>query len=90
MRIKVYYNANLSQGKSASQAAHACMGLLAKYNVTYNTEDVCIALQLSTTKLKEKIDELANNDYDYYIQKDKGLTEVEPNTETAIAYVEIW
>lgn len=90
MKLKIYYNANLSKGKAASSTAHAAMGLLAKYNVTYNTGETCIALSLSAKKLKEKIEEISTGDYDYYIHKDKGLTEVEPNTATAVAYVEFW
>lgn len=90
MKLKVYYNANLSKGKAASSTAHSAMGLLAKYSVTYTTEDTCIALALSAKKLKEKIDEIKSGDYDYYVHKDKGLTEVEPNTATAVAYVEFW
>ena len=83
MRIKAIYRKNLkmSEGKVAAQIAHAVKNLPI---VTPKDCDI-IVLRVSD----KKFDELINGNYKYfYLQCDKGLTEVEPNTPTAFAWIE--
>ena len=80
MRIKAIYRKNLkmSVGKIASQIAHAVKNL----GTTPKDSDI-IVLSVSNKKFYELIKENRN----CYIQKDKGLSEVETGTETAAAWV---
>ena len=81
MRIKAIYRKNLKmpEGKVASQVAHAVKNL----GITPMDCDI-IVLKVSDKKFNELTDQ-----NDCYIQKDKGLTVVEPNTPTAAAWIEI-
>lgn len=81
MKIKAIYRKNLkmSEGKIASQIAHAVKNL----GPTPIDCDIAV-LKVSDKKFKE-----LTFMYDCYIQYDKGLTEVEPNTPTAAAWIEI-
>lgn len=80
MRIKAIYKKNLkmSEGKVAAQIAHAVKNL----GITPIDSDI-IVLRVSDKKFSE-----LTTLYDCYIQKDKGLTEVEGGTETAAAWIE--
>lgn len=79
MRIKAIYRKNLkmSEGKVAAQVAHAVKNL----GITPTDCDI-IVLKVSDNKFKELTEE-----NDCYIQVDKGLTELEPNTPTAAAWI---
>lgn len=93
MKIKVYYNGsiNMSKGKIASQVAHACMGLINETGAIYDPEsDAVVVLKLSRNKFNEMLDNIVNGDYDSYVQKDMGKTEVVAGEATAFAYVESW
>lgn len=68
----------MSEGKVAAQIAHAVKNL----GETPTDSDI-IVLKVSDKKFFELIEE--NN---CYIQRDKGLTEVETNTPTAAAWIE--
>jgi peptidyl-tRNA hydrolase len=80
MRIKSIYRKNLkmSEGKVAAQIAHAVKNL----GITPKDCDI-IVLKVSDKKFEEYLQKESG-----YIQYDKGLTEVEPNTPTAFAWIE--
>jgi peptidyl-tRNA hydrolase len=86
MDIKVLYRKNLkmSEGKIASQVAHAVKNL----GITPLDCNI-IVLKVSDKKFFETIEQIRNEYNFYYIQYDKGLTEVEPNTPTAVAWTKI-
>ena len=85
MTIKVLYRRNLkmSDGKLSAQVAHAVKNL----GSTPVDCDI-IVLKASDKKFYEKIKELVDFNNKYYIQVDKGLTEVEQGTATTVAWVE--
>ena len=80
MKIKAIYRKNLkmSDGKIAAQVAHAVKNL----GITPKDCNI-IVLKVSDKKFNEM-----TRDNDCYIQTDKGLTEVEANTQTAAAWIE--
>jgi len=82
MRIKAIYRKNLkmSEGKVASQIAHAVKNL----GETPKDCDI-VVLKVSDKKFNEMS---LNQMYDRYVQYDKGLTEVENGTPTACAWIE--
>lgn len=84
-RVKVIYRKNLkmSEGKVAAQVAHAVKNL-----GPVNTYCDIIVLKVSDKKFFEMIDE-NKIPFNISIQYDKGLTEVEPNTPTAAAWIEL-
>jgi len=69
----------MTEGKLAAQVAHAVKNL----GPTPKDCDI-IVLKVSDKKFNEITEEK-----DCYIQIDKGLTEVEPNTPTTAAWIEI-
>ena len=83
MKIKVIYRKNLkmSEGKVAAQVAHAVKNL----GITPKDCDI-IVLKVSDKKFDEYL--TSSKIGIIYIQYDKGLTEVEPNTPTAAAWIE--
>ena len=69
----------MSEGKMAAQIAHAVKNL----GETPRDCDI-IVLGVSDKKFEELTDA-----HDCYVQRDKGLTEVEAGTSTAAAWIEI-
>lgn len=70
----------MSEGKIASQIAHAVKNL----GETPADCDI-VVLGVSTSKFEDLISK-----NDCYIQRDKGLTEVEKGTATAAAWIETY
>lgn len=95
MRIKIYYRKNLklSPQKLASSCAHigsqlgyyhSCLG------EDYDPQDVTIVvLMASDTKFNEIKNEIQQyDDILSHLHVDKGLTQVEPDTEICFGYIE--
>ena len=80
MRIKAIYRKNLkmSEDKLAAQIAHAVKNL-------WDTPRDCDIVVLGVSD--KKFEELTEA-HVCYIQRDKGLTEVEAGTSTAAAWIE--
>lgn len=73
--ILVRKNLKMTAGKMAAQAVHAAIGLGGE------AAERVVVLQVTDKKFKEA---MAN--YDCYVVRDAGLTEVPYGTETALAY----
>lgn len=86
MRIKAIYRKNLkmSEGKIAAQVAHAVKNL-----ATTPFDIDIIVLKVSDKKFFELVEQNKDNGYAcFYLQRDKGLTEVKQGEETAAAWLE--
>ena len=88
MRIKVLYRKNLkmSPGKLAAQSVHAALGLAAWYPEALSPDHSVVVLEASDKKFEEAKQQVPKQ---AYIVRDKGLTEVPPDTETVMAILEI-
>jgi peptidyl-tRNA hydrolase len=85
MRIKAIYRKNLkmTEGKVAAQVTHAVKNL----GVTPKDCDI-IVLGVSDKKFIELRVEATIAGKHTYVQEDKGLTEVEVGTTTAVAWID--
>ena len=91
MKIKIYYlkNLKLSPQKLAAVCTHIGKELGKVCGDTDAWEDKVIILTASDKKFEEyKQYCLDNEDVLYHIHIDRGFTEVEPNTECAIGWIE--
>lgn len=102
--IKVYYRKNLkmSVGKVAAQVGHAVHYLayqlpdyysnnIGKQKVTKPEDTSIIVLGVTDKKFNEKIfalEKVLNKNAPYTVVQDLGKTEVEPGTETCVAWYE--
>ena len=80
MKLKILYRKNLkmSSGKIAAQCVHAAMG------IGHDDYDMSIVvLKVSDEKFREVRDNSR-----CFVVEDAGYTDVEPNTETCLAYYE--
>jgi peptidyl-tRNA hydrolase len=85
MKLKILYRKNLkmSVGKIAAQACHAAIG--------FNVDDPLISvvvLGCSDRQFQKTISSLDLKNESYYIVYDAGYTEVRPNTQTALCFME--
>lgn len=96
MKIKCLYRKNLklSDQKLAAQTGHV-VGNLLRLNDEYgfgkiNKDTTIIVLKASDKKFEEKRQELEQSDPPiiYYLQVDKGFTEIPEGTETVIGWIE--
>jgi len=87
----------MSEGKVAAQASHAVSRLRANTHmndegIQWNYLGTIVVLKVSDKKFFEKIEELEKKynaqGHFFAVQIDRGLTELEENTPTAIAYYE--
>lgn len=85
MVVLVRKNAKMSIGKTASQVAHAALGL---YALTHGTakpvewHERIVVLMVTDRKFREA----QSAHPEGFLVTDAGVTEVEPGTETAFAY----
>jgi peptidyl-tRNA hydrolase len=86
MKIKVLYRRNLKMtpGKLAAQTGHAVLGLQPVDSYT-----AIVVLAASDKKFFEKVEELKGTaEVKHNVVTDAGLTEVEPGTNTCLAFIE--
>lgn len=91
MKIKCYYNKNLkmSPEKLSAQVGHVLIQICDYYGVDYPYQNnTIIVLKASATKFNNLKKELSEEEFNIFVQKDLGLTEVESGTETVFGYVE--
>lgn len=82
LKVLIRKNLKMSANKAASQAVHAAIGLmLSDPRKQYSR---CVVLSVSDRKFAEKIKAAES----HWITRDAGRTEVEPGTETALAFWE--
>jgi len=83
-RIKVLYRKNLkmSPGKLAAQTGHAVLGLQPIVDTSI------VVLEASDKKFFEKIEQLESEGEKHHVVCDAGRTEVEPGTQTCVAFLE--
>jgi len=72
----------MTPGKLAAQTGHAVLGLQPVDSYT-----AIVVLAASDKKFFEKAEELKRNGIRYHVVTDAGLTEVEPGTNTCLAYI---
>jgi peptidyl-tRNA hydrolase len=82
MRIKIYYRKNLKMTpmKLAAQAVHAALGL----NLPPESASCSVVVLGASNAGFERV----KAEFDGYLVKDAGKTEVEPGTETCFAILE--
>lgn len=91
MRIKVLYRKNLkmSEGKLAAQVAHAVKNLqMTLPGASTPIDSDIIVLTASDKKFTETVEMLKHEGYEYFVQIDKGLTEIPTGTMTTVAWIE--
>lgn len=91
MRIKVLYRKNLkmTEGKLASQVAHAVKNLqMTLLGASTPLDSDIIVLTASDKKFTEMVEMLESEGYEYFVQIDKGLTEIPTGTMTTVAWIE--
>lgn len=83
-KIKVFYRRNLKMtpGKLAAQSCHAVLGLSPE-----DYGDTVVVLTASDAKFFELIDTLKQKGIKHHVVTDAGRTELEPGTQTCVAYV---
>jgi len=92
IKLLVRKNLKMSPGKIAAQCVHAALGL----NEMYENKSYCydvlgpelsvVVLEVSDAKFQEA--KLVSRAGPYYLVQDAGFTEVAPNTETVLAFLE--
>ena len=97
MKIKCLHRKNLklSPEKLAAQVGHV-VGNLVQQQITYSNpkavidkDTTIIVLKASNKKFEEKHDELvANKNFNWYLQRDAGYTEIPADTRTVIGWIE--
>lgn len=73
----------MTPGKLAAQTGHAVLGLQPVYNYA-----AIVVLEASDKKFFEKVEELKQNGIRHHVVTDAGFTEVEPGTNTCLAFIE--
>ena len=83
MKIKILWrtNLNMSRGKLAAQAVHAALGLATL--VELDPMAAVVVLGATNNDFKE-----AKEKHTCWVVRDAGRTEVEPGTETCLAFIE--
>ena len=91
MKIKCLYRRNLklSDQKLAAQVGHVVGNLVQLTEDQIDRDSVIIVLKASDKKFAEKHKELLDSkDVKWYIQIDRGITEILEGTETVIGWIE--
>ena len=91
MKIKCLYRRNLklSDQKLAAQVGHVVGNLVQITEDQIDRDSVIIVLKASDKKFAEKHEELLDSkDVNWYIQIDRGLTEISEGTKTVMGWIE--
>lgn len=79
----------MTEGKLASQVAHAVKNLqMTLLGASTPLDSDIIVLTASDKKFTEMVEMLESEGYEYFVQIDKGLTEIPTGTMTTVAWIE--
>lgn len=84
LRMYVRRNLNMTKGKQSAQCAHAALGLMKKHPVAEYSR--CVVLEATDAEFDRY--KMFWCRFNHYLVRDSGKTEVEPGSETVLAFWE--